>query len=257
MNDFTGKVALVTGGGGGIGRATCLEFARRGAYVMAVDINSELAAQTVAEVKQLGSEAEFVQADVSRAADVENYVARTIARFGQVDAFFNNAGIEGEMALIPEYSEEGFDRVLAINLKGAFLGLKYVLPEMLKRKTGSVINTSSNSGLQGAAGLVGYVTSKHGIIGLTRAAAVEVGKLGVRVNAICPGPINTRMIHSIESLSNPMNPSEANAQIIARNPSGRYGDPEEVAKVVVFLASDAASYVNGAIWTIDGGRTVV
>ena len=257
MADLADRVALVTGGGGGIGRAACLEFARSGANVMVVDISAELGAETARAVKELGRDAEFVQADVSRAADVQAYVARAMERFGQIDAFFNNAGIEGGFGLIPDYSEEMFDRVLAINLKGAFLGLKYVLPEMLKRASGSVVNASSNSGLQGAAGLVGYVTSKHAIIGLTRTAAVEVGKRGVRVNAICPGPINTRMMRSIESLSNPTNPAQVSDAIVARNPSGRFGEPEEVAQVVVFLCSDAASYVNGAIWTVDGGRTAV
>lgn len=255
MSDFAGKVALVTGGGGGIGRATCLEFARNGANVVVVDINAELASRTAVEIQELGARAEFVHADVSRAGDVQNYVSVTLARFGQIDIFFNNAGIEGESAPIPEYSEETFDRVLAVNLRGAFLGLKYVLPEMLKRNTGSIINTSSNSGMQGAFGFAGYVASKHGIIGLTRVAALEVGKRGVRVNAVCPGPIDTRMMHSIESLSNPTNPARVTDQVIARNPLGRYGEPEEVARVVAFLASDQASYVNGAIWTIDGGRT--
>lgn len=255
MSDFVGKVALVTGGGGGIGRATCLEFARNGANVVVVDINAELASQTAAEVQALGARAEFAQADVSRSRDVQNYVSVALARFGQIDIFFNNAGIEGEIAPIPEYSEETFDRVLAVNLKGAFLGLKYVLPEMLKRNRGSIVNTSSNSGMQGAFGFAGYVASKHGIIGLTRVAALEVGKRGVRVNAVCPGPIDTRMMRSIERLSNPANPAEVTDQVIARNPLGRYGEPEEVARVVAFLGSDEASYVNGAIWTIDGGRT--
>lgn len=255
MIDFSGKVALVTGGGSGIGKAASLEFARCGSKVVVVDVNGEHAALTAEEITKLGGQASSYPADVSDSRQVQNYVAHALETFGQIDAFFNNAGIEGKMGPITEYSEEIFDRVLAVNLKGAFLGLKYVLPHMIVRQSGSVVNTSSNSGLQGAAGLAGYVSSKHAVIGLTKVAALEVGKLGVRVNVICPCPIDTPMMRSIEQQSNPENPSQVTDQIIARNPSGRYGKPEEVARVVVFLASDAASYVNGAIWTIDGGRT--
>lgn len=255
MSDLSGKVALVTGGGGGIGRATCLEFARGGAQVAVVDVQRDLAQATADEIVARGGQATFFEADVSQAQSVQDYVAHTLETFGRIDVFFNNAGIEGTHAPLTEFPEEIFDRVMAVNVRGAFLGLKYVLPHMLAQKSGSIINTSSNSGINGAPNLSAYVTSKHAIIGLTRSAALEVGRRGVRVNAVCPGPINTRMIRSIEALSNPENPSQVVDQIIARNPSGRYGEPEEVARVVAFLASDEASYVNGAIWTIDGGRT--
>lgn len=257
MIDLSGRVALITGGGGGIGIATGLEFARNGARVAVVDVERDLAQATVDAITSLGGEAAAFQADVSDPAQVQNYVADTLRAFGRIDVFFNNAGIEGVISPIVEYPVEMFDRVLAVNLRGMFLGLKYVLPHLLAQRSGSVINTSSNSGLQGASGLSPYVSSKHAIIGLTRSAALEVGKSGVRINAVCPGPINTQMMHSIISQSNPENPTQVSDQIMARNPMGRYGEPEEVARVVVFLASDAASYVNGAIWTVDGGRTIV
>lgn len=252
-----GKTALVTGGGGGIGRAACLEFARAGASVAVVDVD-ETAAQSVVEaIRKDGGAAQFFKADVSRAADVQAFVQGALQTFGRIDAFFNNAGIVGEVAPVAEYSEETFDRVLAINVKGAFLGLKYVLPVMLEQKAGSIINTSSVAGLVGAPEMCAYSASKHAILGLTRTAAGEAARFGVRVNAICPGPIQTPMMRSIEAGSSPDDPQKIRDQVAARNPSRRYGEPEEVARVVVFLASDAASYVNGVAWTIDGGRLAI
>lgn len=255
MSGLIGKVVLVTGGGNGIGKATSLECARSDAKVVVVDVNRAQAQATAQMITQNGGQATFFQADVSDSQSVQNYITHTLQTFGQIDVFFNNAGIEGTISPLTDFPEEMFDRVIAVNVRGSFLGLKYVLPHMLKQKSGSIINTSSNSGLSGAPNLAAYVASKHAIIGLTRVAALEVAKSGVRVNAICPGPINTNMMRSIEALSNPDNPSRVVDQVIARNPSGRYGEPEEVARVVAFLASDASSYVNGAVWTVDGGRT--
>jgi NAD(P)-dependent dehydrogenase (short-subunit alcohol dehydrogenase family) len=255
--EMYGRVALVTGGTGAIGRATCLEFARLGAAVVVVGTNAEKGASIVATIEGLGAQAAFIQADVRFVADVQAYVSGTLGRFGRIDAFFNNAGIEGNIVPLPDYPAEIFDKVMAVNVRGVFLGLKYVLPVMLGQKSGSIVNTSSVSGLVAPPGCGAYVASKHAVIGLTRAAAVEVAKTGVRVNAICPGPIHGRMIRSIESMSDPETPEAAGDIIRARNPAGRYGQPEEVARVVAFLASDAASYVNGAVWTIDGGRTAL
>lgn len=255
MSDLKGKIAIVTGGGGGIGRATCQELARCGVSVVVVDIDAAAAQATAAA---LGADNHLaVAADVSSAADVQRYVAAALARFNRVDIFFNNAGIEGPIVPMPDYPEAAFDKVMAINVRGVFLGLKYVMPVMLAQGGGSIINTSSVSGLTGSPGFAGYVASKHAIIGLTRVAAAEGGRRGVRVNAVCPGPIDTRMMHEIERLCSPDNPAETNRQIVAKNPSGRYGTPEEVARVVAFLASEAASYVNGAIWPVDGGRTAI
>jgi NAD(P)-dependent dehydrogenase (short-subunit alcohol dehydrogenase family) len=173
-----------------------------------------------------------------------------IARFGQ-------DMLQNEDILCFKSQEAVWDRVMGVNLKGAFLGLRYVLPVMIGQKKGSVINTASVAGTVGAPGLAAYSASKHAIIGLTRTAAGEVGRQGVRVNAICPGPINTRMIHSLEQQINPDEPSAVAKANMARNPMGRYGEPEEVARLVVFLASDESAYVNGVAWLIDGGRTAV
>ncbi len=252
-----GKIALVTGGGNGIGQATCLEFARQGAKVMVVDIDAAAGEKTVAAIREMGGEAGSFQADVSQSSQVQAYVEHTLSTFGRIDTFFNNAGIEGIITPLAEYTEDNWDRVMGVNLKGSFLGLRYVLPVMIAQKKGTIVNTASVAGTVGAPGLAAYSASKHAIIGLTRTAAGEVGKQGVRVNAVCPGPINTRMIHSLEQMINPNEPSAVAKSNTARNPMGRYGEPEEVARIVVFLASDESDYVNGVAWLIDGGRTAV
>jgi NAD(P)-dependent dehydrogenase (short-subunit alcohol dehydrogenase family) len=255
--ELTGKVAIVTGAGGGIGRASCLALARQGASVIVVDIDTDAGNETVDQVRALDAEAAFFEANVARSYDVESYVHRTMSLFGRIDVLFNNAGIEGTIASIADYAEDLLDLVLAINVKGMFLGHKFVLPIMIHQGSGSIINASSVAGLTAAPGMAPYSMSKHAVIGLTRSAAAEVGQHGVRVNAICPGPINTRMMRSIEGMTNPQDAEESRKQVIARNPSRRYGEPEEVAQVVTFLASDASSYVNGAIWPVDGGRTAL
>ena len=252
-----GKVALVTGAGNGIGKAACLAFAAAGATVFAVDIDDAAAHSTRDAIRASGGEAEACRADVSQADDVKAYVQEAIRRFGHIDCFFNNAGIEGVVASTMEYPEDVFDRVLAINLKGVFLGLKYVLPHMVKQASGSVVNASSVGGVVGAPGLCAYAASKHAIIGLTRTAAAEVAQYGLRVNAICPSAIQTRMIDSLAGMYAPDDPDSVRDQFVARNPTQRYGLPEEVAQVVLFLTSDAASFVNGEALMIDGGRTAV
>ena len=250
---FKDRVALVTGGGNGIGHHTCVLFAAAGARVMVVDVDAIRAQSTVETIRESGGEAEFCRANVASSEDVQRYVARTIEVYGRIDAFFNNAGVEGPIVSLTDYPEEQFDRVLGVNLKGAFLGLKYVLRAMVNQQHGSIINCSSVSGLRGASGNSAYVASKHAIIGLTKVAAAEVGEQSIRVNAICPGPIETRMMNSIIQSSNPGN----RAEILSRNPSRRFGSPDEVAQLVLYLASDDSSYVHGAIIPIDGGRTAV
>jgi NAD(P)-dependent dehydrogenase (short-subunit alcohol dehydrogenase family) len=193
--------------------------------------------------------------DVTKSADVQAYVKAALDAFGSIDCFFNNAGIEGKVAPVAEYDEAVFDQVIGINVKGVFLGLRHVLPVMLKQKSGAVVNTASVAGLVATPGMSAYVASKHAVIGLTKAAAGEVARSGVRVNAVCPGPIDTRMIHSLEGQLNPADPASVGARYQAALPIGRYGTAEEVANVVLFLCSDLAGNVTGAQYVVDGGRT--
>jgi NAD(P)-dependent dehydrogenase (short-subunit alcohol dehydrogenase family) len=253
--DFTGKVALITGGGGGIGRATAVGFATRGARVMVVDHDEDAGAATVGVVRQLGGEAQFTRADVSLVADVKHYVQAKLDGWGRIDCFFNNAGIEGQVTSITEYDDEMFDRVIAVNLRGVFLGMKHVLPVMLHQGSGAIVNTASTSGLFGGPGMAAYVASKHGVLGLTKVASSDVAGQGVRVNAICPGPVETRMMRSLEAQRNPADPELVHAANRASAPSGRYTLPEEIAGAVLYLCSDLAGNVTGTQLVVDGGRS--
>jgi NAD(P)-dependent dehydrogenase (short-subunit alcohol dehydrogenase family) len=253
--DFHGKVALITGAGNGIGRAAALGFAKGGAKVVVVDRDQAAGEATAGILRQQGSEALFLAADVTRSADVQNYVKLALDAYGSIDCFHNNAGIEGSVALTHEYDEEMFDRVMAVNVKGVFLGLRHVLPVMLKQGHGAVVNTASVAGLVASPGMPAYVASKHAVIGLTKTAAGEVARSGVRVNAVCPGPIDTRMIHSLESMLSPDDPGSVGARYQANIPIGRYGTAEEVANLVLFLSSDLASNITGAQYVVDGGRS--
>ena len=255
--DFTGKVALITGGGGGIGRATALAFAKAGAKVVVVDRDAAAGEATAGIIKQQGGEARFIAADVTKSADVANYVAATLDAYGKIDCFFNNAGIEGKVAHTADYDEAMFDQVIGVNVKGVFLGLRHVLPVLLKQKSGSVVNTASVAGLVATPGMPAYVASKHAVIGLTKTAAGEVARQGVRVNAVCPGPVDTRMIHSLEAQLNPSDPASISRRYQSAIPMGRYVTPEEIANTVLFLCSNAASAITGAQYVIDGGRTAV
>ena len=253
--DFTNKVAVITGGANGIGRATALAFAQAGAKLVLVDRDAAAGEAALGTIRQRGGEARFVSADVTRAADVQRYVAASLEAYGRIDCFFNNAGIEGKVAPIVDCDEAMFDAVIGVNVKGVFLGLRHVLPVMLRQKAGAVVNTASVAGLVATPGMPAYVASKHAVIGLTKTAAGEVARQGVRVNAVCPGPVDTRMIHSLESQLDPANPQAVNQRYQAAIPSGRYTTPEEIANVVLFLCSDLAANVNGAQWVVDGGRT--
>lgn len=247
--DFTDKVALVTGGSSGIGRAICLEFAKAGARVACVDIDRERGVETVDLIKKTGGEALFISADVTDSASVRKYVQDTLAAYGRIDAFANNAGFAGVIQPIIEYPEEQFDRVMAINVRGVFLGLKYVLPVMIRQGSGAVVNTGSTGSFIGSRRTSAYNASKHAVMGLTRCAALEVAPQGIRVNAVCPGGTHTEMIRSIdEGLG-----SEGVKQILDAIPDGRRAEPQEVARWIVFLCSDMAAHITGQSLVIDGG----
>jgi NAD(P)-dependent dehydrogenase (short-subunit alcohol dehydrogenase family) len=253
--DFTGKVALVTGGGNGIGRATSVAFARNGAKVVVVDRDGAGAQATAGIIRQNGGDAMAVTADVTKSVDVKAYVKAAIENYGRIDCFFNNAGIEGKLAPTAEYDEAMFDAVIGVNVKGVFLGLRHVLPEMIRQGSGAVVNTASVAGLVATPGMPAYVASKHAVIGLTKTAAGEVARQGIRVNAVCPGPVDTRMIHALEEQISPGNPAAVAERYRAALPSGRYTTVDEIANMVLFLCSDLASNTTGGQFVVDGGRT--
>jgi NAD(P)-dependent dehydrogenase (short-subunit alcohol dehydrogenase family) len=243
---FKDKVALVTGGTSGIGRATAIAFAEKGAKVVIADwIENE---DTLNLIKASGCEAIFVKCDVSKATEVKAMVEKTIAAFGRLDYAFNNAGIEGITAKTPDCTEENFDKTIAVNLKGIWLCMKYEIPEILKQGKGVIINCSSVAGLVGFAGLPAYVASKHGVVGLTKTTALEYAKLGIRVNAVCPGVIQTPMIDRLTGKT-----KEAIEQFKGLEPIGRFGLPDEIANAVIWMCSDEASFVTGHAMAVDGG----
>ncbi|MBV8188313.1 MAG: glucose 1-dehydrogenase [Alphaproteobacteria bacterium] len=253
--EFSGKVALVTGGGNGIGRASSLGFAARGAKVVVVDRDVAGGEATAGIVRQKGGEAIFVEADVTKSDSVRAYVERAVQAYGRIDCFHNNAGIEGAVAPTADYDDAMFDAVMAVNVRGVFLGLKHVLKQMLAQKSGAIVNTASTAALLGSPGMPAYVASKHAVLGLTKTASGEVARHGIRVNAVCPGPIDTRMIHDLEAQLNPGDPQAVSRRYQASIPIGRYGTPEEVANTVLFLCSDLAGNITGAHFVVDGGRS--
>lgn len=240
-----GKVALVTGGGSGIGRQACLVFCREGAKVVVADVTVEGGEETVSLIKQAGGDATFIKADVARAAEVEALVAKAVETYGRLDCAYNNAGIAGRTARVADDTEENWERILSINLKGVWLCLKYEIAQMLKQGGGAIVNTASGAGLIGVRRIGAYVASKHGVVGLTKTAALEYAKANIRVNAVCPGPIDTPMLR------------EASERVIdamaAAQPNGRLGQPQEIAEAAVWLCSDAASFVTGHPMPVDGG----
>jgi NAD(P)-dependent dehydrogenase (short-subunit alcohol dehydrogenase family) len=243
------SVALITGGAAGIGRAAARAFAARGARVAIADLKASEGKEVAAAIAREGGQAIFVEADVSQRADVARLLEATLAAFGRLDVAFNNAGIEGTLASTADCTEENFDRTLGVNLKGTWLCMREEIAQMLRQgEGGAIVNMSSVAGLVGFANLPAYVASKHGVIGLTRAAALEYAATGIRINAVCPGVIHTEMIDRVTGRD-----PAIEKQFVDLEPMGRMGTPEEIADAAVWLASSAASFVTGHALAIDGG----
>ncbi|GAA4767097.1 glucose 1-dehydrogenase [Microbacterium gilvum] len=254
---FSDKTIIITGGGSGLGRATAIRLAEEGAQLALVDVSETGLAATVDAIRAVAPDSRVITtvADVSDEAQVDAYVDAAKAEFGRIDGFFNNAGIEGRQNLTEDFTAAEFDKVVAINLRGVFLGLEKVLPLLREQGSGSVVNTASVGGIRGIGNQSGYAAAKHGVVGLTRNSAIEYGRYGVRVNAIAPGAIWTPMVENSMKQLDPENPRKAAEQFIQANPTKRYGEAPEIAAVVAFLLSDDASYVNATVLPIDGGQS--
>ena len=247
-----GKVSLVTGAASGIGRAASLVMSREGATVVVSDVNADGGAETLDAIKERGGDGMFVQADVSRRDDAATLIGQVVSAYGRLDCAYNNAGVEGYMSgRLHEYPEDQWDRLIDINLKGVWLCMKHEIPQMMDQGGGAIVNTASAAGLVGSRRLAAYVASKHAVVGLTKTAALEYATDGIRVNAVCPGMIDTPMMDRLFRGREP----DYEADIPARQPIGRLGTPEEIAEAVTWLCSDAASLVTGLAMAVDGGLT--
>ena len=251
MSKFEGKVSVVTGAGSGIGRATALAFAREGASVAVADILEQDNQETARMIMDLGGHALAITCDVARNDDVRRALDETVKTFGRLDFAFNNAGIEYAFKPAAEITEEEWDRIIDIDLRGVFLCMKHEIPLMLKQGGGAIVNTSSGAGVKGFKGGAAYVAAKHGVVGLTKAAALDYAQSNIRINAVCPGIIDTSMMQRFSGGT-----PEGRQAVIAQEPIGRMGTPDEIAAAVVWLCSDAASFVVGSAMVIDGGQTV-
>ncbi|MED4618893.1 SDR family oxidoreductase [Priestia megaterium] len=252
MGDFSNKVVLITGAAGGIGIATAKAFAKEGAKLALVDLKKGSLEKAV---KEAGiNHALLLTADVTNEEEVKKYVDDTVERYGRIDAFVNNAGINGDFANIVDQTVENFKNVLNINVIGVFLGLKYVMKVMMNQKEGSIVNMASNGGLLGAPGMSSYVASKHGVIALNKTAALEGAEYGIRSVAVCPSGVDTQMMRSIEKNAMPGKEEEAKSVFEASVPMNRYAEATEIANLITFLASEKASFISGSYYRIDGGQ---
>jgi NAD(P)-dependent dehydrogenase (short-subunit alcohol dehydrogenase family) len=245
---MTGKVVIITGGASGIGRATAIAFGREGATVVIGDLDKIGGENTVSAIKDTGGNALFVRVDVGTPADVQALVSNTVEQYGGLDYAFNNAGLVGSYAGIVDTPLEDWNQVVATNLTGVWLCMKYEIPEMLKRGGGAIVNNSSVTGLVGAPGVVGNVATKHGVVGLTKSAALQYATQGIRVNAVAPGAIRSPLGDQVKSVH-----PDAEAAVLAAIPQSRFGEPEEAVGAVLFLCSDRASHITGHVLAIDGG----
>jgi NAD(P)-dependent dehydrogenase (short-subunit alcohol dehydrogenase family) len=246
-----GKVALVTGAANGIGRAAALAFVREGASVVAADVSEQGNQETARMIEEAGGRALAVGCDVSQAEDIEAALDQAVETFGRLDFAFNNAGVEQPLTATADLTETTWDRIVDINLRGVFLCMRHEVPLLLRQGGGVIVNTSSGAGVKGFAGQAAYCAAKHGVIGLTKAAALDYAKVNIRVNAVCPGIIETPMMDRFSGGT-----PEGRERVIAQEPVGRMGRPEEIAAAVVWLCSDAAAFVTGHAMVIDGGQTV-
>jgi len=253
MGRLEGKVAIITGGAGGIGKAAGKRFVDEGADVLLVDLDESALADACAEIGS--NKVSYMVADVTQAEDNLAVVATATERYGGVDAFLANAGIEGDVASILDYDEKRFDQVMAVNVKGPFLGLRAAVPAMIKRGGGSIVITSSVAGVRGAPRVAPYVTSKHAVIGLMKSAAREFAENSIRVNTVNPSPVETRMMRSLEEGMAPGAAAEAKARMEASIPLGRYAEPSDIANIMLFLVSDDSQFISGSVYMADGGST--